>query len=556
MAVNLFQAADASLVTAATRAGLASAPPDYSDTFESVLSSYEKTMKANSDMWKSIMEAGVSIATHIKKGVDGPQKSQEIEDLLGTTAGSAIKTELTEIRDGIAKTYYPANLLEAGNRENREAFQKRRNDLIAGLEHISSSSLVTTSLLEQDMVDVKKTSVYDLEKGAALLATKNGTHSSLGNSFVIDRDENGDWGYIMHHDPSKISPDAAQIEGYPYFAEGVEGKAGPIMRNGAPVRFTADEITKGLILKDDGLKLKKNMEKIYGGHAKAGADGKPMDYIQLNKAEEQVNSIAENPAAWKTGHIYAEGGMSWMEQINNVSVASASSYGQLGTLVSQLNTLEEEEKADLLSGVMDIGEPGITTEDFHGTTYQHEKNYKALTLALFNPGDSNYDVKTTGKIFKQHTTGEIDKIRAFSWSKNPKNPQGTNYTSPIPITTPVDNFPTLTNSATLPLGPLKHTQNKGTLEQIRTYLETGVGFPLGHRQNVIPKNGGWEITIKDKHGEIEGKPKYFKNTETLVREGLYTNLPGFQNLKQYNFVTPSYEVPGAFNPNVFDPNDY
>ena len=44
MAINLFQGADPSLVTSAARAGLASAPPDYSKTFESPMTatgSYE-----------------------------------------------------------------------------------------------------------------------------------------------------------------------------------------------------------------------------------------------------------------------------------------------------------------------------------------------------------------------------------------------------------------------------------------------------------------------------------------------------------------------------------
>ena len=40
MAINLNPGADATLVTAATRAGLAGAPADYSTTFENVAKSY------------------------------------------------------------------------------------------------------------------------------------------------------------------------------------------------------------------------------------------------------------------------------------------------------------------------------------------------------------------------------------------------------------------------------------------------------------------------------------------------------------------------------------
>ena len=41
--------ADATIVAAATRAGLAAAPPDYSDTFENVSRSYAETVKASGD---------------------------------------------------------------------------------------------------------------------------------------------------------------------------------------------------------------------------------------------------------------------------------------------------------------------------------------------------------------------------------------------------------------------------------------------------------------------------------------------------------------------------
>ena len=52
--INLNPGADATLVTAAARAGLASVPADYSKTFENVAKSYEKTMEAQGQMWKDI----------------------------------------------------------------------------------------------------------------------------------------------------------------------------------------------------------------------------------------------------------------------------------------------------------------------------------------------------------------------------------------------------------------------------------------------------------------------------------------------------------------------
>ena len=53
----------------------------------------------------------------------------------------------------------------------------------------------------------------------------------------------------------------------------------------------------------------------------------------------------------------------------------------------------------VLGGVLSAID-GITAEDFttttgDGVTMQHENNYKALTLALFNPGDKYYDKTIT-----------------------------------------------------------------------------------------------------------------------------------------------------------------
>ena len=63
MPINLFQGADPSLVTAATRAGMASAPQDWSRTFESVSAEYGRTMKASSDMWRQIGTAAMGSYT-------------------------------------------------------------------------------------------------------------------------------------------------------------------------------------------------------------------------------------------------------------------------------------------------------------------------------------------------------------------------------------------------------------------------------------------------------------------------------------------------------------
>ena len=59
--MTLWNTADSSLVTAATRAGLASGPADYSRTFEWMSLEYGRTMQASAKMWGDIMRAGASM---------------------------------------------------------------------------------------------------------------------------------------------------------------------------------------------------------------------------------------------------------------------------------------------------------------------------------------------------------------------------------------------------------------------------------------------------------------------------------------------------------------
>ena len=69
MAINLSGKSDASIIASATRAGLASAPKDYSKIFESVTKGYQATMDAQAKMWDEIGKATITIGKEaIKKG--------------------------------------------------------------------------------------------------------------------------------------------------------------------------------------------------------------------------------------------------------------------------------------------------------------------------------------------------------------------------------------------------------------------------------------------------------------------------------------------------------
>ena len=122
MAVNLYQGADPSLVTAAARAGFATAPQSYARTFEDVAKSYAKTMEATSGMWKSIFDAGAKIGVAIDKSNRlEAQKLQTIEDVMGTEGAKNVFAKLEGFKEemkgltGIFKDVRETIIDEGGN---------------------------------------------------------------------------------------------------------------------------------------------------------------------------------------------------------------------------------------------------------------------------------------------------------------------------------------------------------------------------------------------------------------------------------------------------------
>ena len=81
MAMKFTQGADSALVTAATRAGMATAPADYRKTFQATADSYAESMQATANMWKEIMNAGAKIGGQImKKKQENDLLEQEVKD--------------------------------------------------------------------------------------------------------------------------------------------------------------------------------------------------------------------------------------------------------------------------------------------------------------------------------------------------------------------------------------------------------------------------------------------------------------------------------------------
>ena len=438
---KLNQGADAALVTAATRAGLASAPPDYSSTFEHVADGYRKTMEANSQMWQRIGSAAVGKFKEVKAAqkekMEGP----------GGMENLANGQELIDKVKGFGKELWGTRKLEGGYfgdqaKEARVEINKRKDAIYAFAQSNAAGEQDFVGMFNESRdkkgniippsINAEATGIYPMEVASAYAQSQVGGTTDLGNYFVPEEGKDGKMGWTMYNDPSKIKYESKGIKENPFVTVPdhvvqPENEAKPTKPNGEPVlnedgkkiRYTIGEINGMMTKKDPNMKPLLNG--IYDSALKSGASSggsTELGKYQQNEMNESMTAISRNRAAWYQKTKYGEGGKSFHGELTQgVSVASANLFGQLSNVVA--NGSESLANTGVLASVdgMSDGVPGIQAEDF-----QNEDNYNALTMTLFNPGNKNYDPEVTAGIFKEHMQAKIKEVQAHGWSKSAKNP--------------------------------------------------------------------------------------------------------------------------------------
>ena len=438
---KLNQGADGALVTAATRAGLASAPPDYSSTFEHVADGYRKTMEANSEMWQRIGTAAVGKFKEVKAAqkekMEGP----------GGMENLANGQELIDKVKGFGKELWGTRKLEGGYfgdqaKEARVEINKRKDSIYAFAQSNAVGEQAFVGMFNETKdkkgniippsINAEATGIYPMEVASAYAQSQVGGTTDLGNYFVPEEGKDGKMGWTMYNDPSKIKYESKTIKENPFVTVPdhvikPENDAKPTKPNGEPVlnedgkkiRYTIGEINGMMTKKDPNMKGLLNG--IYDIALKSGANsgGNPeVGQYQQNEMDEGITEISRNRAAWYQKSKYGEGGKSFHGELTQgVSVASANLFGQLSNVVA--NGDKSLANTGVLAGIdgMSDGTPGIQAADF-----QNEENYNALTMTLFNPGNKNYDPEVTAGIFKEHMQAKIRDVQAHGWSKSSKNP--------------------------------------------------------------------------------------------------------------------------------------
>jgi len=438
---KLNQGADSAIITAATRAGLASAPQDYSKTFERVADGYRKTMEANADMWSQIGTTAVykykEVKAAQKEKMEGP----------GGVENLANGQELIDKVKGFGKEIWGTRKLEGGwfgdqAKEARVEINRRKDAIYAFAQSnaVGEQSLGAMFNESKDKkgnvipptINPEATGIYPMEVASAYAQSQIGGTTDLGNYFVPEEGKDGKMGWTMYNDPTKIKHESKSVKNNPFVAApdnvvGTEEDAKPTKPNGEPVlnedgkkiRYTIGEITGMMVQKDPNMKPLLNG--IYDSALESGTNsGGNMELgeYQQNEMNEALEGISRNRSAWYQKTKYGEGGKSFHGELTQgQSVASANLFGQLSNVVA--GGAESLGNTGVLAGVdgMSDGIPGIQEADF-----QNEDNYKALTMTLFNPGNKNYDAEVTAGVFKEHMQAKIRVVQAHGWSRSAKNP--------------------------------------------------------------------------------------------------------------------------------------
>jgi len=439
--MKLDSSADAGLLQAATRAGLASAPADYSRTFEAVAAGYAETMRQNSNLWKQIGAIAVGSYFSIKKAqkekMEGPSGLENLAN--GENLIQQVK--------GFGKELWGTRKLEGGffgdkAKEARVEITKRKDAVYAFAQSNAmgeqtlfktfNGSTSKNGKKNPPTIHVEATGTYAMEVASAYAQSQVGGTTDLGNYFVPEQDKNGKMMWTMYNDESKINYEAKTIKENPFVMSPssvlkTEDEKKPTKPNGNPVigddgkkiRYTISEINGMMIPIDPN--MKGFLNGIYDQALKSGGNSNgsvTLGKYQQNEMDDALEGISRKRQAWYQKTKYGENGKSFHQELTKgVSVASANLFGQLSNVVS--GGAETLENTGVLAGIngMSDGVEGIQAEDF-----QNEENYNMLTMTLFNPGNKNYDAEVTAGVFKEHMQAKIVEIQAHGWNRSARNP--------------------------------------------------------------------------------------------------------------------------------------
>ena len=393
MAVKLTQAADTGLITAATRAGLAGAPASYSGTFEKVAKSYEKTMKAQGQMWKDIGKV-VSVI-----GADMVANANEFIDY--RAKGAALNPDSAKklVLDLDANKQAQKDLgFGAGIFGDKETRQKKRELKMEQAELFAEIDMATESI--NTGAEAVAAGLYDHELApqdaeminAIIKSNLKDTFTENGSQAVLSREEktNKLMFSLLDRNGNAITDDAT----------------------GNPITMTMEEFNKSITtnIKDTKNVLGTGMSAIESEIAKAGQTSKSgiIDDKILQASLNNLDGLLQTDVDIKRAMLakYGFSNTSFADDIKTKSKVSEDVYAALVKSIGE--TKGGQVKAEgVLANIDDTdGILGLSQEEIN----MSYGVYSANILGMKDPEISK-------EVFKASYADRMREAHKFGYSK-------------------------------------------------------------------------------------------------------------------------------------------
>ena len=389
MAIKLNQGADAALVTAATRAGLAATPQDYGDALDSAAESYQKSIEASNQIWKDIGTiAGVI-------GKDMVENAQEFMSYkikggaLNPDSAKFLVNELEENKKAQREIGIFGGIL--GNSETRQKkaeLKIKQNELFAEIDAAAESINAGAEAVANDLYDHN----LDLENGEMINAIikSNLRDEKTGELMFSLLDSNG-------------NP-----------AMGSDGKQ---------KTMTMKEFNKSIKtnIKDVNNAMGKSLNTLNNSRATAGNKSKDgvydeqMKQMDLNSMDAMLNTPTDLKRAMRTTFGYSN--TSFYDDIKQPSTLSEDLYITLLKATGNEGMLSADgTNTGVLEGVKDLdGDGNISKAEL-----QNAENYTVLSANILNLKDP----EVSKAYFKEYTIDKLEKAFEYGYSKREKKGSG------------------------------------------------------------------------------------------------------------------------------------
>ena len=395
MASKLNPGADATLVNVAYRAAMANTPADYSDTFERMADSYEKTMEASSDMWGNIAKVGASIGGEMMKN------AQELTDMVAKGAtlnpedAEMFTNEIYGVKDDLSSLgMFGGQFGDRETRLKRAELKAKQQELFADIDNAVANLKVGADAVAAGTLDDNLLGLKDKETINAIIKSnlKNKV-TGEGNMAKLSRNEKGELVYTLYRENGELSdnPDGS----------------------GEPVTMTLKQFNEIIAtnVKDGGAMMTAfgsltEQEANAGNKALNGTYDPERQQMTLNKLDTLLGDKPVNlKRAMRTPVGYSN--TSFYDDLTSKSVLSAELYGML-------NNISGNEKGELTGGVVD----GIEDVDGSGGISAGEINYDVLVGNITGLKDA----EASKEFFKQYAVKEMEAAYKYGYSKKPPVP--------------------------------------------------------------------------------------------------------------------------------------